>query len=275
MTDLSPSSLCRLRRPDQGAAAELARQAGVTGIYVANALLAGDDGTADLRALRAPGGAIRTLCWVGRRGNLVVLGELPDDPALLAAELLGLDSAWRIALAPRVLVDAICLRDFRPPLVCRTQVFHAARAGADASDEVRPAVREDLAALCEAAIELNEYDLRVPRARVHLGWLQKTVRRRLRDGRTFVIGPRGAPQCKLDVGSRGPAGAVIEGVFTFPASRGLGLATRLCRTVVTQLLTTHPVVCLHVDVDNARARAVYEAAGMHAECECGIILRDG
>ena len=92
---------------------------------------------------------------------------------------------WRQRLpgSPQIPRVALRARDYRPPLVCRTQVFHAARAGAEVSDEVRPALREDVAALCEAAIELNEYDLHVPRARVHLGWLQKTVRRRLRDGR--------------------------------------------------------------------------------------------
>ena len=50
--------------------------------------------------------------------------------------------------------------------------------------------------------------------------------------RTRVIEVSGRVLCKLDLGSHGPGGLVVEGVFTFPEARGRGLATGLVATVV-------------------------------------------
>ncbi len=248
------------------------------GTYVHNALQEGEDGGGELHGLYADG-ALAAVAWIGVRGNLVALGEAGAATEIFAVGLTALPTPWRIALAPEDLVTALARREFRPPLVRRTQVYYTCVEGEVRAFEselpVRPAVRADLGALAEAALDLNEVDLHVPRERVHRAWLDKSVKRRLREGRTWVIGPAGAPWCKLDVGSRGRAGAVIEGVYTLPERRGGGLAKALVSGVARELLLEHPLVALHVDAANVAAIRAYERAGMRVAGECGLLLREG
>ena len=92
---------------------------------------------------------------------------------------------------------------------------------------------------------------------------------RIADGSTRVLGPIGGLWCKLDYGSDGPAGAVLEGVFTFPDRRGRGLASQLVATCMHQ--ATAPV-SLHVAEHNRPARASYARAGMQEVGSCRLLL---
>ena len=280
MTGLAPPRLEKLRRPAHAAAAALAAGHGAPGVYVSNALLDDEDGGGELHGLVDAEGALRAVAWFGIRGNLVALGDASDATEVWAAGLMQVTSPWRIALAPETLIAALAKRDPRPPIVRRTQVHYGCKRGelaepGSSAARVRLAVRADVDALCEAALDLNESDLHVPRERVHRAWLEKSVRRRMREGRTYVLGPIGRPNCKLDVGSRGRAGAVLEGVFTLPSERRKGLATALVLGVAELLLRDLDLVCLHVDAANAAARAAYERAGMRSAGECGLLLREG
>jgi predicted GNAT family acetyltransferase len=69
---------------------------------------------------------------------------------------------------------------------------------------------------------------------------------------------------------------VIEGVFTDPRARGQGVAAGLVAAVcLRELRAGARRVALHVDCDNAPARACYARAGMREVCESGLLLRDG
>ena len=135
--------------------------------------------------------------------------------------------------------------------------------------DVRAAQRGDRDRLVQATLLLNASDLNIDPARVDRRWLRDTIDERIADGTTRVLGPVGAPGCKLDIGSDGPGGAVIEGVFTFPEVRGQGLAAAL---VASCLAAATGVVSLHVGQHNRPARSAYERSGMHEQGRCRLLL---
>lgn len=264
-----------LRAADARIAADLASAADVHGVYVRNALEHATDGDRSLGFFR--GDRLVALAFFGHRGNLVVVEAEPVDPTRSAAAIESTCWAWRIALGSDRLVRALADREPLTPLVDRTQVYYGVRPGEpllDGADlAVRNASRGDVPALVQAALDLNESDLSVPPWRVNRRWLRDSVKRRIREGRTFVAGPEGSPWCKVDIGSRGPAGVVLEGVFTIPERRGRGLARRVVAAVSRELLESTPLVCLHVAADNEPARRAYERVGMRELDRCHLLLR--
>jgi GNAT superfamily N-acetyltransferase len=136
-------------------------------------------------------------------------------------------------------------------------------------DDVRVAQRVDRDRLVQATLALNASDLNVDPARVDRRWLRDTIDERIASATTRGIGPPGGLLCKLDFGSDGPGGCVIEGVFTFPEHRGKGLATGLVATCLHQ---AGGRMCLHVGKHNRPARAAYEAAGMVESGNCRLLL---
>lgn len=273
---------------------------GCPAIYVLNALL-GDGGSTSRRDPSALGetvgleredGELHGVLWFGGRGNLVVLLGDECRQALLGpssqelvevtcSEIRSRRTSWRIALGPMPILRRLADLESNPPLLLREQVYYAVEASQREllrervdHTETRSAERADLKKLVESALDLNEVDLNVPSWRVDRGWLRDSVRRRQQEQRTFVIGPIGKPICKLDLGSDGPAGSVIEGVYTLESARGQGLATRLTATVADRQLRTRPRVCLHVSATNEPARAAYERAGLRATGTTGLLLRN-
>lgn len=261
-------------RPVDGgdaAANALAAAAGPHGVYVHNALAAGEG----VAFCCGRDGRDEALAWVGPRGNLVVIAEADADAALatrLVDEVARRELPWRIAMGPKAFVGALRDRLARAPLAYREQVYYvgaAATAAVPRWPEARAAQRADRDRLMQATLLLNHSDLNVDPARVDRRWLRDTIDERIADGTTWVFGPPGAVQCKLDLGSDGPGGLVLEGVFTFPDHRGQGLATAL----VAHCLRRAPgPACLHVGRHNLPARACYEAAGMTAAGSCTLLL---
>ncbi len=260
----------------------MAQAAGVHGVYVANDLTADRSG----RTLAARGLAFygaqgpRALAWFGARGNLIVLRA--DGARLHAGELAraiaDFDAPWRIALGPPDVIAAIAPRLLVAPSILRRQLYYTADQTAVAArpvdDRVRPASLDDVDALIEAALDLNRADLALDPERVSRRWLKQTTRERVRARTAWVLGPSGAPYSKLDLGSQGTAGAVIEGVFTLPEHRGRGHARALVHAVASRLLAVgRPVVCLHVAENNASARACYTHAGLRESMTVSLLLK--
>lgn len=250
-------------------ALELALASGVHGVYVANALDAGLGETVACWGRDE----LLALAWFGPRGNLVVVERRSIDAVELADTVQRSRWPWRIALGPQGVVDALARRATGRPLVHRDQVYYGCApqvASPGGDGDVRPAEAGDRERLMQATLELNRADLRVDPQRVDRRWLREMVETRIRDGSTWVRGPVGAFDCKLDIGSRGPAGVVLEGVFTFPEARGRGRARDLVAAAIAR--ATEPLVCLHVDVANAPARAAYAAAGLRELARCRLLL---
>lgn len=262
---------------------ELASRCGLHAVYVRNAIERRSP-EGETVAVLDEQGDLRLAFWFGKRGNLVVLGDPADsrpmpEPATIR-HIAASHAPWRIALGPESVLEEIAVVEKRSPLVHRPQIYYGVTA--DRRDDclavadetvVRPAQVKDARVLVQMAIELNEADLNVPAWRVDKVWLRDSVRRRIRDRRTWVVGPPGKPRSKVDLGSDGSAGAVIEGVYTMPEDRGQGLARRVVASVSARLLEERELVCLHVDVENESARRCYEQAGMRAEETCRLLLR--
>lgn len=248
----------------------LADAAGVHGVYVRNALELGEGDGFLLLERNAP----RGLCWFGPRGNLIVVvhGEVEAVPVADAIQRTRLP--WRIAMGPAAILDVLRDRTVTRPLLHRDQVYYACRPeGAVRElvrDDVRPAQRADRDRLGQATLLLNQSDLNIDPARVDRRWLRDSIDERIEEGSTRVLGPIGAPECKLDFGSDGPGGLMIEGVFTFPAARGRGLASALVATCIAEAASHR--VCLHVGEHNRPARAAYERAGMVEVDRCRLLL---
>lgn len=249
-------------------AMSLAVAAGVHGIYVQNALARGEgEGLMLLDEDRVAG-----MCWFGARGNLVIVAkDLPGAEVAAAVQVSRLP--FRLAMGPTAVVDALAAQCTRPPLVLRDQLYYRAEpADAAASlidEQVRPAQRGDRERLAQATLQLNASDLSIDPRRVDRRWLRDTIDERIADGTTRVIGHLGGFACKLDLGSVGPGGQVLEGVFTFPELRGRGTAARLVATCIRD--AAQPV-CLHVGEHNRPAQRAYERAGMQVVDRCRLLL---
>ena len=253
------------------AANALAVAAGVHGIYVQNALAEGlHDGLVFRRDDEDCG-----LAWFGPRGNLVLVA----DERLLGyeqeiADLLRASRwPWRILLGPAAIVDMLSVDQLRPPLAHRNQIYYVGAAEDAPAGLVRDDMRlhdaDDRERLARATLALNASDLNIAPARVDRRWLYRMIDDRIHDGTTRVLGPRGGLWCKLDYGSDGPGGAILEGVFTFPDRRGRGLGVELVATCMAQASLP---VSLHVAEHNRAARSAYERAGMHVAGQCSLLL---
>lgn len=87
------------------------------------------------------------------------------------------------------------------------------------------------------------------------------VQDRLRAARTFVLVIGGELRFKADVALRCNRGAQIGGVWVPPQYRGGGLASRGTCELARRLLTSGPVVSLHVHEKNLPAVSAYTRAG--------------
>ena len=260
----------RLGRED-AAAEQLAAGAGAHGVYVQNALAAGGADGLVFEVDGEPAAA----AWFGVRGNLVIVsaGAIEGHEAEVAAQVVRSRWSWRIALGDAAVVDSIREQVARSTLAHRDQVYYVGdQADAPATmvrDDVRAPERGDRARLARATLALNASDLNIAPERVDRRWLYNTIDERTREGSTRVLGPVGELWTKLDFGSEGPAGVVVEGVFTFPEVRGRGLGAEL---VASCMARCEAQTSLHVSEHNAAARRCYERAGMREAGRCRLLL---
>ena len=256
-------------------ALDLTRRLSVLGIYVQNHLLAGSS-SAEVLALHGAEEMLG-LVYCGDRGNLIILTVMDLDPEAVAQAILDTPWSWRIVLGPAAPVAVLRRLDEASPLVHRAQIYYAVEPDAVPADQVRDDVRlarkQDVKALVEATLDLNEIDLGVQAWRVNRDWVRQNVRQRIREETTLVIGPPGRPLAKLDIGSDGPAGLILEGVYTWPEHRRRGYAAGLVATAVSRVGPECPIVCLHVAEDNVPGRRAYENAGMREAGGCSLLLR--
>ena len=249
----------------------LAVAAGLHGVYVQNALAVGQhDGLVFVLD-----GVECGLAWFGPRGNLVLLADerLGGLQQQITEQIRASRLAWRIVLGPAEVVDALAVGLASPPLAHRNQIYYVGgpedAPKALVRDDMRLPVSEDRERLARATLALNASDLNIAPARVDRRWLYRMIDERIGDGSTRVLGPIGDMWSKLDYGTDGPGGAVLEGVFTFPDRRGRGLGAELVATCMAD--ATLPV-SLHVAEHNRAARSVYERAGMREAASCRLLL---
>ena len=210
---------------------------------------------------------------VGR--SLVSGPGVANDADALLSICLHEEHGFRILIGPpaivRVLVDNIASRVQIE--MDRSQPFMAVEQGEELGEtcEMRVAQRKDLSWLIDCSLALNLEDLKVEPELVNRRVLRKRLLARVKEGKTWLVEVDGQPACKLDIGDSGPAGALIEGVFTGKSSRGKGLATRLVATVCAQYLRELPRVGLHVGRNNEQAMRAYLSAGLREVADLRLV----
>ena len=209
--------------------------------------------------------------------NLAVSDLSPAAREALAPQVERQHKGVSIAVSPAPELAALVRGLARrvDPLLHRVQSLYAVdrerfTPGPEAGLE--PAASHDVPRLVEATIGLAVEDLGIPRWRMARIRVERSVRRRLERGRTFVLRRGDKVVFKLDVAVRIPEGVLIEGIYTFPEMRNQGIAAGGVRDFLALALEARPRVNLHVDRENPAARRCYERAGMAEVGELGLVL---
>lgn len=188
-----------------------------------------------------------------------------EDGASLRRVAVGAERGFRIVIGSRDPVQGFldALGDRVEVEMKRSQPFLAVGdVGAlGEGTVVRPGSAADIAWLTHASIRLNEEDLGISPRSVDKGLLERRIRERIQQASTWIVEREGRAVCKLEIGNDGPAGSLIEGVYTEDAVRGHGLARRLCAEIARRQLQHRPWVGLHVGRENDFAMRAYLAAG--------------
>ncbi len=245
-------------------------------VYVSWLIATRQAGRGDVAIWRDDTGEIRGLCYFGMQ--IVPCGE---DPAALDAfgARARRSGATRMIVGPRPAVEAVFARSRsalrEPSGIRRSQpVYLLDRASlafsrADAAvDRATSAEVDEIAANSALMIagenggdpHRTSADFRARTARIiNARWWWR-----------YRVGGRLAFMC--NVGSATPQTAQIQGVWTPPAMRGMGYATRALGAICDYLLDEHPTLCLYVNDFNAPAIAVYERIGFRRIGEFATIL---
>jgi GNAT superfamily N-acetyltransferase len=208
---------------------------------------------------------LELLAWFDRGGALVLSAGDPDAVMPLRKLCLHTYRGLRVLIGSggpvRRLSELIGKRAERPLFRSQPFLLVDSKESLGESCEVRLAQPEDMTWLLEANLKLNDEDLGVDPNRVDRVLLEARILGRMDKQCTWVHEAGGRPLSKLDIGSRGPYGVLIEGVFTEHASRGVGHAKRLVAGVSDMLLDNYPRVGLHVGRNNEPAIRAYATAG--------------
>jgi uncharacterized protein len=153
----------------------------------------------------------------------------------------------------------------RTPRLDRPQRFMVLDSGLQLSSSrspVRRARSTDLENLIPLARAMYREEALVDPCRGEPGTFRRIQETRIRRGQVFVWRHGKELIFKTDISSFDPKfGAQLAGVYTVPARRGEGIATRALRDVCGELLQHVPRITLYVNEDNDGARRVYQRLG--------------
>ncbi len=128
--------------------------------------------------------------------------------------------------------------------------------------QVRRASVQDLEDLVPLARDMYLEEALVEPCGGEPGTFRRIQENRIRRGQVYVWRRQAELLFKTDISSYDARlGAQLAGVYTVPAHRGQGLATRALRDICTDLLRHVPRVSLYVNEDNDAARHVYRRLG--------------
>jgi ribosomal protein S18 acetylase RimI-like enzyme len=217
-------------------------------------------------------GRLTALLYLGAwSGAVLPVGEDPDGLRALG----DVAATRREALPPRFQVigprDAVAAVRERFPAAGprlrleRDQIYMALEPAALAATEplpaLRPARREDYALVHETGAALRAEELlEDPRTTDPIAYARR-AEEDCRDGQTFVWRDARGLVFRASISARTTWAAQISGVYTAPALRGRGVATRALGELCRRLFERSGSCCLFVNTINAPAIAVYRRLG--------------
>jgi RimJ/RimL family protein N-acetyltransferase len=127
---------------------------------------------------------------------------------------------------------------------------------------LRPARPDDLELLLPACARAHEEELGIdPLKRDAQGFRWRT-QAQIDEGRSWLWVEDGVIRFKAEASAWTPSAVQLQQVWTDPAARGQGYATRALRDLCRLLLERTPVVCLFVRPENEPALRLYDRVGM-------------
>ncbi len=186
----------------------------------------------------------------GLAGALVRKGLLPR---LLGGESETVESAWSLLHADGARARAI-----------RRLWTYEARID-DLADEREPALRlaksEDLAAVVASERASYREETGEELEAAHARAFRDRISKRIRERREFIYAPNGQVIWKASVMASSPIGAEMYNVYTVPAYRTKGVATRCLVELARRILKKATVVTIAVPSESADLILLYERAG--------------
>jgi predicted GNAT family acetyltransferase len=246
-------------------------------VYVYWLLASGQIGNgAEAAIWRDARGALAGFCYFG--SQVVVSADELDTYERFAESVrhvrgirqivgprLGVERFWNCARA--YLRTPSAIRTSQPVYALTRDALHYSRADAEVApatlaelDEIAVHSAQMIAGELGGAARSSSSELRMRTARIIAnGWWWR-----------YRVEGRLAFMC--NVGSETPQTAQLQGVWTPPALRGKGYATRALGAICDLLLDVHPTLCLYVNDFNRAAIALYERVGFTRVSEFQTIL---
>lgn len=153
----------------------------------------------------------------------------------------------------------------RQRLACREWLFELSRP-AEAREPVhglRPAIVAELELVVPVHAELAYSESGVNPLNIDPRGFIRRCRRRIEQGRTWVVIENDSLIFKADVISKTPEVIYLEGIWVRAESRGQNLGTHLMTELMRRLLENSKSVCLLVNETNEWAQGFYRKCGFH------------
>ena len=233
----------------------------------------------DVAIWRGDAGTVTGACYIG--AQIVVCADADEAIDAFSVRARAVRSP-RMLVGPRRNVERLwehAARDLPKPTATRTsQPVYAlepgrlrdAASGADELDVAR-ATLDELDEIVPNSAEMIAGELGGPPHRAGTEFRGRTARIidrgwwwRARAGGTLAF--------MCNVGSASPYTAQLQGVWSPPAMRGRGYATRALAAICARLLDEFHTLCLYVNDFNAPAIALYERVGFERVGEFQTIL---
>lgn len=214
------------------------------------------------------GGALAGLVCIG--ANLVVSEPCSED-ALDAFATFASRSPYlvRVVVGPDAAVAGFMDRYGREPDAIALERPHqllykvdrATHRPAAPCPELRPADVTELELLLQADLSMVVEELGFDPFSPDLPSFRRGWLRRIREQRSWVVGPVGTPIFKCDHSAVSDDVIQLAGVYTAPEHRGRGVAKRAISAMCELLFREVPCVTLYVHSENAGAIRLYEGLG--------------
>jgi ribosomal protein S18 acetylase RimI-like enzyme len=127
---------------------------------------------------------------------------------------------------------------------------------------LRPATSEDLDRLLPACAAAHELELGVNPLSQDADGFRWRTRSQIDEGRSWLWADNGVVLFKAEASAWTPQAVQLQQVWTDPAARGKGYASRGLADLIRLLLERVPYVCLFVRAENEEAIRLYERVGM-------------